>query len=73
MSSFIIAAAVVALALVAIAQRSVSAADAPSSEFYVLKGDYGEIAAKGTIRFLVHGEADYLPRSGDPLSPSDWR
>ncbi|HEX6801753.1 MAG TPA: transporter substrate-binding domain-containing protein [Candidatus Binatia bacterium] len=33
---------------------------------YVLKGDYGEIAGKGTIRFLVHGEADYLPRSGDP-------
>jgi hypothetical protein len=44
----------------------VNAADAPPDEFHVLKGDYGEITAKGAIRFLVHGAADYLPHSGDP-------
>jgi len=45
---------------------AVNAADAPPDEFYVLKGDYGEITAKGAIRFLVHAAADYLLRSGDP-------
>jgi peptidoglycan lytic transglycosylase F len=44
----------------------VDAADAPAAGFYVLKGDYSEIASKGTIRFLFHGDADYLPRAGDP-------
>jgi len=34
--------------------------------FYTLKGDQAEIKAKGWIRFLVHGEVDYLPRAGDP-------
>jgi membrane-bound lytic murein transglycosylase MltF len=33
---------------------------------YTLSGDLSEIRAKGVIRFLVHGEADYLPRNGDP-------
>jgi len=44
----------------------IDAADAPSSSSYVLQGDLPEIARKGTIRFLVHGEADHLPRAGDP-------
>lgn len=33
---------------------------------YVLMGDEADIRAKGTIRFLVSGGADYLPRAGDP-------
>ena len=45
---------------------TVKAADAPASSPYVLKGDLAEIKSKGVIRFLVHGEADYLPRAGDP-------
>ena len=49
-----------------IPQLKADAADAPASSFYVLKGDYREIGSKGSIRFLVHGEADYLPRAGDP-------
>jgi membrane-bound lytic murein transglycosylase F len=44
----------------------VRAADAPQSPFYTLRGDLSDIKAKRTIRFLVHGEADYLPRAGDP-------
>jgi membrane-bound lytic murein transglycosylase F len=44
----------------------VDAADAPSSPVYVVKGDLAEIKSKGTIRFLVHGEPDFLPRAGDP-------
>jgi hypothetical protein len=36
------------------------AADARAASFYVLKGDYREIASKATIRFLVRGAADYL-------------
>jgi hypothetical protein len=43
----------------------VNAADAPAAP-YVLRGDISEIKSKGFIRFLVHGEADYLPRTGDP-------
>jgi len=39
----------------------VDAADAPSSPVYVVKGDLAEVKSKGAIRFLVHGEADYLP------------
>ena len=39
------------------------AADEPS---YLLKGDYQEMRSKNSIRFLIHGEADHLPRSGDP-------
>src|SRR5262245_55103434 len=31
-----------------------------------LTGDLSEIRAKGSLRFLVYGEADHLPRSGDP-------
>ena len=46
--------------------RPAHGAAAPASEFYVLKGDYKEITDKGTIRFLVHGGADYLPRAKDP-------
>ena len=44
---------------------SASAADAPAAP-YVLRGDLSEIKSQGFIRFLVHGEADYLPRQGDP-------
>ena len=44
----------------------VDAADAPSAPVYIVKGDLAEVKSKGTIRFLVHGEADYLPRAGDP-------
>ena len=58
-----------ATVLVAAVLGSISAvrsADAPSSPFYTLRGNLPEIKAKGTIRFLVHGEADYLPRAGDP-------
>ena len=55
-----------ALAIFTIPHQTVLAAAAPQSNSYVLKGDYSEIANKGTIRFLVHGGADYLPRSGDP-------
>jgi membrane-bound lytic murein transglycosylase F len=44
----------------------VDAADAPSSPVYVVKGDLAEVKSKGAIRFLVHGEPDYLPRAGDP-------
>jgi membrane-bound lytic murein transglycosylase F len=33
---------------------------------YELRGDLGDMHAKGSIRFLVHGEMDALPRSGDP-------
>jgi uncharacterized protein (UPF0210 family) len=44
----------------------VDAADAPSAPVYVVKGDLAEVKSKGAIRFLVHGEADYLPRAGDP-------
>jgi membrane-bound lytic murein transglycosylase F len=43
----------------------VNAAEAPAAS-YVLRGDLAEIKSKGFIRFLVHGEADYLPRDGDP-------
>ena len=64
-----------ATVLVAAVLGSISAvrsADAPSSPFYTLRGDLSEIKAKGTIRFLVHGEADYLPRAGDPRGhPAD--
>lgn len=42
------------------------ATEAPPAPSYVLKGDYQEIRNRGAIRFLVHGEADYLPRAGDP-------
>src|SRR5262249_28326593 len=44
----------------------VDAADAPSAPVYVVKGDLAEVKSKGAIRFLVHGDADYLPRAGDP-------
>ena len=44
----------------------VDAASAPASSFYTLQGDLSEIKSKGSIRFLVHGAADYLPRAGDP-------
>jgi membrane-bound lytic murein transglycosylase F len=54
------------VAVFTLASRSGGAADAPPADLYVLKGDYGEISRKGMIRFLVHGGADYLPRSGDP-------
>lgn len=33
---------------------------------YELLGDEEDIRKKGTIRFLVGGGSDYLPRSGDP-------
>lgn len=46
--------------------HGVTAAEAPSSSFYTLRGDLPEIQKKGSIRFLVHGEADYLPRAEDP-------
>ena len=56
-----------ALGLAILVSRSeVEAADAPATSAYVLKGDLSEIKSKGSIRFLVHGEADYLPRAGDP-------
>jgi ABC-type amino acid transport substrate-binding protein len=42
-----------------------AAPDEPASE-YVLQGDLADVRSKGTIRFLVYGEADYLPRIGDP-------
>jgi membrane-bound lytic murein transglycosylase F len=45
--------------------RTAAAQEAPTG-FYVLNGDLAEIRAKGSLRFLVHGEADYLPRNGDP-------
>jgi membrane-bound lytic murein transglycosylase F len=45
---------------------SIEAADAPSSSYYVLRADLSEIQRKGFIRFLFHGDADYLPRAGDP-------
>jgi membrane-bound lytic murein transglycosylase F len=44
----------------------VDAADAPTAPAYVVKGDLAEVKSKGAIRFLVHGEPDYLPRAGDP-------
>ena len=59
---------VACLSIVCVLPRSMDrlgAADAPGSP-YVLRGDLSEIKSKGTIRFLVHGEADYLPRAGDP-------
>jgi membrane-bound lytic murein transglycosylase F len=43
----------------------VAAQEEPSPS-YTLSGDLSEIRAKGSIRFLVHGEADHLPRGGDP-------
>lgn len=45
--------------------RTASAQEEPAAS-YTLTGDLSEIRAKGVIRFLVHGEADNLPRSGDP-------
>ena len=45
---------------------SAFAADAPAAPSYLLKGDYQEMRSKNSIRFLIHGEADHLPRSGDP-------
>src|SRR5262245_48799066 len=33
---------------------------------YTLKGDLADIKSKGALRILFHGEADHLPRSGDP-------
>jgi peptidoglycan lytic transglycosylase F len=45
--------------------RTASAQEEPAPS-YTLIGDLSEIRAKGAIRFLVHGEADHLPRSGDP-------
>jgi membrane-bound lytic murein transglycosylase F len=39
---------------------------AQGSSFYTLKGDLPEIKSKGTVRFLVHADADYLPRGADP-------
>jgi hypothetical protein len=57
--------------LTSIALRSAQAAApaaAPDDEApqYVLQGHLAEMRSKGTIRFLVYGEADYLPRNGDP-------
>ena len=46
--------------------RPAHGASDPAPELYVLKGDFREIIDKGTIRFLVHGGADYLPRNKDP-------
>src|SRR5258706_7583284 len=60
--------AVACLSIVCVLPRSfdrLGAADAPGAP-YVLRGDLSEIKSKGTIRFLVHGEANYLPRAGDP-------
>jgi hypothetical protein len=45
--------------------RTASAQEEPAAS-YTLTGDLSEIRARGSIRFLVHGEADHLPRSGDP-------
>jgi hypothetical protein len=44
--------------------RTAPAQEEPAPS-YTLTGDLSEIRAKGAIRFLVHGEADHLPRSGD--------
>jgi ABC-type amino acid transport substrate-binding protein len=55
-----------AVVFVASVGRMVGAAETSSSSFYVLKGDLAEIKSRGSIRFLVHGETDYLPRAGDP-------
>jgi len=57
--------------LTSIAVRSAQAAALPAAPDdeapqYVLQGDLAEMRSKGTIRFLVYGEADYLPRNGDP-------
>lgn len=46
----------------------VSAAAAPKVAAYVLTGDLPALQAKGTIRFLVAGEGEYLPRAGDPAA-----
>ncbi len=54
------------------ARAAAAPAAAPAAEpeeeapEYVLQGDLADVRSKGTIRFLVYGEADYLPRSGDP-------
>ena len=45
---------------------TVRAQTAPAQAPYTLRGDLAEIKSKGAIRFLFHGEVDYLPRSGDP-------
>jgi membrane-bound lytic murein transglycosylase F len=52
------------VAIFVLLARTAAAQNVPSS--YVLSGDLSQIRAKGSIRFLVHGEADYLPRNGDP-------
>lgn len=64
--SILLAAGWAWLAVLLLSPFVVEAADAPAAGFYVLKGDYAEIASKGAIRFLVHGDADHLPRAGDP-------
>ena len=45
--------------------RTASAQEEPAPS-YTLTGDLSEIRTKGAIRFLVHGEADHLPRGGNP-------
>jgi len=55
------------LALTLISLRTYAAdEDSTSPSSYVLNGDLAAMKTKGSIRFLVHGEADYLTRDGDP-------
>src|SRR5688500_15101148 len=50
-------------ALLVLASLSAFAAGAPAST-----GDLPEIQKRGSLRLLVTGGAEYLPRSGDPRS-----
>src|SRR5262249_55444496 len=43
-----------------------AAAEAPPA--YVLTGDLKDMQDKKTIRFLVTGSDDYMPRDGDPAA-----
>src|SRR5262245_43602132 len=52
--------------LVLVLRALTAAAQEESPPSYTLSGDLSEIRAKGSLRFLVHGEADHLPRNGDP-------
>jgi len=46
--------------------HTVHAQQAKTPAPYTLKGDLADIKSKGVLRILFHGEADHLPRNGDP-------
>jgi membrane-bound lytic murein transglycosylase F len=54
------------LTFLSLAAHTVHAQQAKTPAPYTLKGDLADIKRKGFLRILFHGEADHLPRNGDP-------